>query len=507
MRVYSAAEVRELDRIASADFDLPVERLMEAAGAAVAEAAAGRLGPGGRCLVYAGAGNNGGDGFVAARRLRERGLSAEVWLALPPEKLAGAAKAAFERLGAAGVTVGRGAPPVLAKGDVAIDALLGTGLSRPPSGPFADAIEAMASGRARGAAVIAVDVPSGLDADRGVPLGACVRADATVTLAVRKRGLCLEPGASLAGEVAVADLGLPPAALARLRPRAELLEERDVRALFSPRPRDAHKGLFGHLLVVAGGPGKAGAAALCARGALRGGAGLVTLASRPEVALSLWTLVPEAMAAPLPGEGPLSLADLPALRAALEGKSALAIGPGIPRGPETASLLGALLEGFGGPALLDADALNALAEDPTLLRRAAGPVVLTPHPGEMARLCGEPVAELQADRLGVAERFAREHGVVVVLKGARTVVAAPDGELSIVPTGNPGMATGGTGDTLTGLVGALLAQRMEPRDAARAGAYLHGLAGDLAARRHGERGLVASDLGEALGEVWAAWRL
>ncbi|MHB1844128.1 MAG: NAD(P)H-hydrate dehydratase [Deltaproteobacteria bacterium] len=504
MRIHSAAEVKELDRIATGELGVSLSALMEAAGAAVAQAASARLRPGGGCVVYAGPGNNGGDGFVAARLLREGGARVTIWLAGDPAKVTGAAKRALEQLG--GPVLG-GPPPALGPSDLAIDALLGTGLSRPPAERFTQAIEAMARGRALGARVVSVDVPTGLDADRGVPLGACVQADVTVTMAVSKRGLCLEPGASLAGELVVADIGIPAAALARLRPSAELLLEPEVRVLFAPRPRDGHKGLFGHLLVVAGSPGKAGAAALCVRGALRGGAGLVTLAARPEVALSLWATAPEAMGLALPGEGPLSLADLPALRAAAEGKRALALGPGIPRGPETSALLGDLLSAFEGPALLDADALNAVAQDLAALGRAKGPLVLTPHPGEMARLAGQTIAEVQADRLGVALRFARAHGVVVVLKGARTVVAAPDGELSIVPTGNPGMSTGGTGDALAGLIGALLAQGLPPRDAARAGAYVHGLAGDLAARRRGERGLIAGDVCEAISEVWRAWKL
>ncbi|HUB06643.1 MAG TPA: NAD(P)H-hydrate dehydratase [Myxococcales bacterium] len=504
-RLLTAAEVRSLDRLASEKYGVPVAALMESAGRAVAEAAWPRCATG-RVVVFAGGGNNGGDGFVAARALRERGLSVDLWLAVPAEKLHGEAKANFEKLRALGVEVVDDGPPAARRGDVTVDALLGTGLSRAPEGRVAEGIRAVNAGRAAGARVIAVDVPSGLPSDGGPPPGDCVAASLTVTFVAPKLGLALEPGASLAGELVVADIGLPAAALAELPPGPSLLDEGEVRRLFPPRARDSHKGTYGHLLVVAGSPGKAGAAALAVAGALRGGAGLVTLASREAVASALWQLRPEAMAVALPWAGPLGTLDIEPLAAAAAGKSALAIGPGIPRGPDTARALSMVLAGFEGPAVLDADALNAFAEDLELLRAARGPLVVTPHPGEMARLCGRTTAEVQRDRLGVARAFATERAVTVVLKGARTVVAAADGRVWIVPTGNPGMATGGTGDVLCGLIGALLAQGLAPAEAAYGGAFVHGLAGDFATRRRGERGLVAGDVAEAVAEVWAAWR-
>ncbi|MHB8417100.1 MAG: NAD(P)H-hydrate dehydratase [Myxococcales bacterium] len=504
-RLLTASEVRELDRLCAERYGVPVAALMESAGRAVAEAAWPRCATG-RVVVLAGGGNNGGDGFVAARLLHERGLRVELWLAVPKERLRGEAAANFGRLGPLGIPLHEGPPPPLARGDVAVDALLGTGLGRAPEGGFAEGIRALNAGRGAGARVIAVDVPSGLPADGGEPPGECVAASLTVTFAAPKLGLAIEPGASLAGELIVADIGVPPAALTELPSRLELLEEASVRRLFPPRPRDSHKGSFGHLLVVAGSQGKAGAAALAVSGALRGGAGLVTLASREPVAAALWTARPEAMSVALPWAGPLGSLDVEPLRAAAAGKNALAIGPGIPRGPDTARALAELLAAFEGPAVLDADALNAFAGELELLRRAGGPLVLTPHPGEMSRLQGRPTAEIQRDRIGAAKAFAAERGVTLVLKGARTVVAAPDGACWIVPTGNPGLATGGTGDVLCGLIGALLAQGLSPTEAARAGAYVHGLAGDFAARRRGERGLVASDVAEGIAEVWAAWR-
>jgi NAD(P)H-hydrate epimerase len=457
-------------------------------------------------VVFVGPGANGGDGLVAARHLHCRGLSVEVALATEAKSLTGEPLLNFNRLAQLGLRV----EPFelgykLGVGDVVVDALFGTGLTRPIEGRAAAAIEVIEVGHRAGARVVAVDLPSGLNTDSGHPLGACVRADMTVTFGALKIGLCLEPGASLAGEVVVADISIPPEALEELPARAELLEERSIRALFKPRPRDSHKGRFGHLLVIAGSSGKWGAAALAARGALRSGVGLVTCVARG-VSPALGP-VPEAMTVELLGKTPLGREDLPVLLQAAEEKSALAIGPGIQRGPETAALLGQLLAEFHGPAVLDADALNALAGSLELLHAAAGPVVLTPHPGEMARLCDLTIEQVQADRIGVARGLAQAQRLTVVLKGARTVVADPDGTVAVVPTGNPGMATGGTGDVLCGMLGSLLAQGLPMEEAARAAPYLHGLAGDRVARRLGQRGLKAGDVADELGALWSDWGL
>jgi NAD(P)H-hydrate epimerase len=335
-----------------------------------------------------------------------------------------------------------------------------------------------------------------------------VRADRTVTFAFQKRGLVLHPGPAYAGEVTVADIGIPPEAARRVPVGCELVTEVEARLLVPPRSPEAHKGDAGRLLVLAGSAGKTGAAHLALTGALRGGAGLVTLAARAEALPLALAGRPEAMSLALPGDGPLVRADLGALLAAAKGADALVAGPGIPRGPETGELLRALVERARVPAVLDADALNALADQPELVGALAGlevPLVLTPHPGEMARLCGTTIEAVQADRIALAADRARAWGATVVLKGAGTVVAAPGRPPAVIPTGNAGLATGGTGDVLAGLVGALLAGGLPPFDAARAGAWVHGRAGDLAARRFGQRGLVAGDLGEAIGQVWAEW--
>ncbi|MFL5271273.1 MAG: NAD(P)H-hydrate dehydratase [Anaeromyxobacteraceae bacterium] len=509
MRLASAAEMRAIDRAAIETCGVPGLVLMERAGAAVAAAARALVAPGREVVAVCGAGNNGGDGYVAARLLRAAGVAARAVALAPRAALRGDALAAREAAEAAGVPISDAGPEAIgaAEGDVVVDALLGTGLSRAPEGAYAAAIRRVEALRARGARVVAVDVPSGLSADTGRPLGACVRADVTVTFAFQKRGLVLHPGPAYAGDVRVVDIGIPAEAAARVPVACELLAEDEARALVPARDAEAHKGDAGRVVVVAGSPGKSGAAHLALTGALRGGAGLVTLAARAEVLPFALAGRPEAMSVALPGAGPLGPRDLPALVAAAEGASALVVGPGIPRGDETGALLRALLERAGVPAVLDADALNAVAADPAaLLGGLPAPVVLTPHLGEMARLCATSVAEVQADRIALAQDRARAWGCVVVLKGARTVVAAPGAPPAVVPAGNPGMATGGTGDVLAGLTGALLGSGLPAFDAARAAAFAHGLAGDLAAERLGERGLLAGDLADALGAVWARWK-
>ncbi|HSD18785.1 MAG TPA: NAD(P)H-hydrate dehydratase [Anaeromyxobacter sp.] len=509
MRLVGSAEMRAIDRAAIESFGIPSLALMDRAGRAVAEAARTLAAPGGRIVVVCGGGNNGGDGYVAARVLRAGGRDARVVSLVPAARLSEDARATREEAERAGVPVdeagelgGLDAGP----GDVVVDAIFGTGLSRAPEGAFARAIERIHAARTAGARVLAVDVPSGLSADTGRPLGAaCVRADRTVTFAFQKRGLVLHPGPSFAGEVGVADIGIPAEAAERVPVRCEVLDAAAARALLPPRRPDAHKGDAGRLLVVAGSPGKTGAAHLALTGALRGGAGLVTLAARPEALPLALSGRPEAMSVALPGTGPLGRADLQALLAAAKGVDALAIGPGIPRGAETGELLRAFLERARLPAVLDADALNALAEEPARLPGLGVPLVLTPHPGEMARLCGTTIEAVQADRIDLAVAKAREWRATIVLKGSRTVIADPDGPAAVIPTGNAGMATGGTGDVLAGLVGALLAGGLAPAAAARVGAWVHGRAGDLVAARLGERGLLAGDLGEAIGEVWAEW--
>lgn len=497
--VLTADQMRALEQRTEAA-GTAMAALMERAGEAIAQAALGLAAPKSRFWVVCGPGNNGGDGLVAARALRRFGRPVQVTVAADLQRLSLLAGQQWARL--------RGEVALTAldafeakRGDVVIDALFGTGLNRAPAGALREAILAILRAREAGAKVVSADLPSGLPSDDAHPFDPCVRADLTLALGAPKRGQVLEPGAGLCGRLVVVEIGLgraPPSKLV-------LLEEGDVRGLLPRRSQDSHKGTFGHVLVIAGGPGKSGAAAMSALGALRGGAGLVTVASRSDALPWIQLHAPELMGIPLANMGPLGMGDLEALLQAGEKKSAIVVGPGIPRGPETGALIGALLARLDAPFVLDADALNALAGSLEALNGARGEVILTPHPGEMARLCGVSTAEIQRDRIGKARTLAAERRVTVVLKGARTLIARAGGQVAVNPTGNPGMATGGSGDVLSGLLGALLAQGLKAEAATHLGVFAHGLAGDLASARSGEAGLIATDLLDGLCQVWRRW--
>lgn len=505
-RALSAQEMRRVDA-AAADHGTPGSVLMENAGAALARVALSLAGPQGRFFVLCGAGNNGGDGVVAARHLAIAGRSVFVELLGDASALQGDPARNARAMTASGLSFAPIAEDMpIGLGDVVIDALFGIGLNRPPEGAFVDAIGRMSVWRAAGARVVAADVPSGLHSDTGVPYAPCVTADATTAFGFLKLGQVIEPGASRCGALELIDIGIPRAAHSVLASQGTfLLEESDVRGRLPLRRAESHKGTFGHVLVIAGSWGKTGAAALAAKAALRSGAGLVTVATRPESLQPVMQYAPEIMGIELVNDGPLCLADFNSILEAADGKQALVIGPGIARGDETGRLIGALLEELAIPCVLDADALNAIASNPAVLDKARGEILLTPHPGEMARLIDKTTAEIAADRVGIARAFATLHSVVLLLKGARTIVSRHDGAVFINPTGNAGMATGGSGDVLAGLLGALLAQGLSTEDAAVVGAWAHGAAGDLGAARRGQLGLIASDLIDHLGDVWTRW--
>jgi NAD(P)H-hydrate epimerase len=320
-------------------------------------------------------------------------------------------------------------------------------------------------------------------------------------------GQALEPGVSLCGRLSVAEIGLPKIhSLPPSEPLVWLLEEADARERVPVRMADSHKGTYGHVLVIAGSWGKTGAAVLAGLGALRAGAGLVSIATRPQALAPMLSQAPEVMGVPLDSEGPLGLQDLEALTSAAQGKRAIVLGPGIPVGRETAGTIVALLRRAAIPCVLDADGLNALSGDVSEIRDLGAPVILTPHPGEMARLLRCSTADVLRDRIASARTLAAKTNGVAVLKGARTIIATPDGSAYVNPTGNPGMATGGSGDVLSGICGGLLAQGLAPVDAAISGVFAHGLAGDLIADQTGQAGLIASDLFQGLQKVWVRWR-
>jgi NAD(P)H-hydrate epimerase len=384
----------------------------------------------------------------------------------------------------------------MARADVVVDAILGTGLTGPARGLAAGAIDAI---NGAGRPVVSLDLPSGLGSDDGALLGPTVRAALTATFAGYKRSLLVHPGAAQAGRLAVVDIGVPAGEVAR-GIATFLLEEADVRAHFPPRPRDAHKGSYGHVLIVAGSLGKTGAAALAGRAALRSGAGLATIATPVSQQPIVAGLGAETMTEALPEtEGrSIALAALEGILGLAARTDAVALGPGLSLDPETQELVRVLVREVARPMVVDADALNALAGHLDALDAAAGPRLLTPHPGEMARLLGTTVARVQVDRIETARAFAVAHRVSVALKGAGTVIAGPDGRAFINPTGNPGMASGGSGDALTGMSGAFLARGLEPLAALQAACFLHGRAGDLAAAERGEEGLIAGDIVEAI---------
>jgi NAD(P)H-hydrate epimerase len=507
MHVATAAEIADLDRRASQQFGIPVHQLMDAAGRRVAQVVADllRQRAGRRVAVLAGRGHNGGDGLAASRHLRAAGADVVVVLAAPARDLQGEPARMLQAAVAAGVPVHDAAEvsvdDVLASADVVVDALAGTGFRGPARGPLAGLIEAV--GRCR-APVVAVDIPSGVDADTGRWDGPCVRAWATVTMGWLKPGLVLFPGAEMAGTVYVADIGYPDPLRVDPGLRTYLVDSSMVTPLLPPRRPDSHKGTYGRVLVVAGSVGFTGAAVLATRGALRAGAGLVTVAVPQAIYPIVAAQVTEGMPTPLADHGG---AVAPACRERLgelvDAADVVAAGPGLSRSAAVAEVVEFLL-GCGRPLVLDADALNVLAGRAQALASAAGPLVITPHPGELGRLVGRPVAEIQQDRLGSARRVAEACRCVVVLKGARTVVAAPDGRAWIVPTGNPGMASGGMGDVLTGAVAALWGQGLPPAEAAYLAAYLHGLAADLIAADRGQVGMLASEVADRLPAAIAA---
>ncbi len=507
MRVLDTAQMRDADRRTIEEIGIPSIVLMENAGRAVAAAIEARFAERDRARVaiLCGRGNNGGDGLVVARVLAERGAAVSVFLLARADDVRGDARTNLDvarRLGLAvteapDVTAWEACRPDVVASDLVVDALVGTGLRAPLEGLLA---AVAADVNAAGLPVVAVDLPSGLSADTGACRGVCLRARITVTLGAPKIPLVVSPAAGWAGEMVVADIGIPARIVEELAgPRVERLTGDALRALLPVRARDAHKGDQGRVLVVAGSSGKTGAARLAGTGALRSGTGLVTVAT-PKSCVGLVAAVPEYMTAALPETDAGTVRGSAAADVLALGADVVAIGPGLGVGPEPRALVRTLLEGVAEPLVLDADALNVLADDPEVLgRRGDRTTVLTPHPGEMARLTAMSVADVQANRLDVARRFAVEHAVHLVLKGARTVIASPSGATWVNATGNPGMATGGTGDVLTGVVAAWLAQVDDAEAATGLAVHLHGRAGDLAAARIGETAMTAGDVAEHLG--------
>ena len=509
MRVLNAAQMREADRRTVEDIGIPSLVLMENAGrqaVAAMEAIYSDLSER-HVAVLCGRGNNGGDGFVVARTLMQRDVDVSVFLIGRVTEVRGDARINLEILGRLGLTIVEIADSQawelhfseVSDCTLIVDAIFGTGLNAPVSGLIESVI---ADVNASGIPVVSIDLPSGLSADSADPIGPSIEAGLTVTLAAPKLPLVLPPAETRAGDIVIADIGIPDGVLESVDgPRVDLLTRATMRELIPPRMPDSHKGDYGRVLIVAGSRGKTGAAHLSAVGALRSGAGLVTIATPASCQSIIAAMAPEYMTEAL-GETGDGLAPEGVDHVIEIARDVIAIGPGLGQAPGTREFIRQLVDRATMPLVIDADGLNAFAGDPEKLAGREGrDVIITPHPGEMARLIGMSTDEVQSSRLEIARNFAVAHHVFVVLKGHRTLIATPDQKVFINPTGNPGMATGGSGDVLTGMIAAWLAQLLDAEAACKLAVYLHGLAGDLAEADLGEVAMTSADVAGHLGDA------
>ncbi len=505
--------MREIDSRTISEYGLSGPVLMERAGLAVVRRIReqfchheGRNEIKRKTIVLAGGGNNSGDGLVVARLLKNAGWNVKVHFLSSPQKASPDCRQQLETAKKFGVAVA-GTPPERADYHAAIvvDAILGTGLSKEITGKLAQVVEDV---NRFGEKVVAVDIPTGISSDDGRVMGAAVRADLTVTFGLPKKGHILYPGAEYTGRLFVEDIGFPRGLLTADSLSCELIEKGQAAGLIPERPVFSHKQTFGHVITLAGSRGKTGAAILCARAVLRTGAGLVTMGIPDEVAGVFQSRVTDEMTLPLPSSaGSVSAKAREKIFSFIhERADVMAAGPGLGVTADTQILVPEIVRACPAPMVLDADALNSLGGDLRPLSEAKAPIIITPHPGEMARLTGKKTADIEKDRIGAALSVSEETGVYVVLKGARTVIAAPEGKSFINPTGTPGMAKAGTGDVLTGMLAGLLAQGLQPLDAALLGVYLHGLAGELAAARSGPHSMLASDMHGTIGEAMRGLR-
>lgn len=507
MKIVSAEEMRAIDRLTSERFGVPSLTLMENAGSAVTDHVLSHYGSAQRIVVFCGKGNNGGDGFVAARQLHERGKNVRVIVLADSTELRGDAATMYRKLPVEAVAVHSGeelSRAAASQADLFVDAILGTGFKPPVKGVYAEAIQLL---NRCDAPVVAVDIPSGADADGMAPQqGIVARANSIVTFTAPRPAHVFS--LLTEGPTCVAPIGSPPEAIVSSL-RLNVITSTDIAPLIGPRPANSNKGLYGHVLVVGGSLGKAGAAAMAGMSALRAGAGLATVATAKSVLPTVAAFYPELMTEPLPETAAGTIATEARLRSdeLLKNVTVLAIGPGISRDPHTTTFVRSLVANAKQPMVLDADGLNAFQGHTHEMNGSGRTLVITPHPGEMGRLAACSTKDVQNDRLGVARHFAREHNVIVVLKGNRTLVVQPNGDAWVNTTGNPGMSTGGTGDILTGMVAAMIGQHpSDPMLAVCAAVNLHGLAGDVMREVMGEHSLVATDLLRGLPDAFERTR-
>jgi NAD(P)H-hydrate epimerase len=516
VKVATAAEMREIDRMSIEKYAIPGSVLMERAGLSVAQKVR-ELFEMKKIIVLAGGGNNGGDGIAAARNLHNWGGQVKVLLMLREDKLSPDCLAQYRIAKQTGVAVEfrKEVGERDIHGAIVIDALLGTGINKAVTSPMTDVIRFLNASPVK---VISVDVPSGISSDTGQVMGEAVRADVTITFGIPKVGHILFPGADYTGSLFVEDIGFPEVLLNNDRLLTETLERNMVSMLIPERRRYSYKGDYGHVLIVAGSKGRTGAAIMAAEACLRSGAGLVTIGVPETLAAVFHSMVKEAMVLPLPdsGHGTLSARSFEKVRDFLSQQAdVLAIGPGITVSEDTSSLVIKLLGSVTAPMVLDADALNVIGGRRDLFRKVKAPVILTPHAGEMARLLTSDAAKLsgrqddteirtavEAGRISISRSYAREAKVYLVLKGAPTIIADPEGRIRINTTGNPGMATAGTGDVLTGMISGFLGQGLNPVDASCLAVYIHGFAGDIASKTKGMHSLIASDIIDSIPEAF-----
>jgi NAD(P)H-hydrate epimerase len=507
MKIVTPEQMKRIDECAIKEYGIPGLLLMENAAAAVVSEALSMMGGciGRTVTIVAGRGNNGGDAFAAARLLHSRGSDVRAYLIGDRTGLSGDALFNMELLERIDVNITvlndkNGLERLSADmsvSDLVLDGLFGTGLCRDVTGFPAAVIEAVNSS---GKPVLSIDIPSGIDGRDGRIRGACIRADATVTFCLPKLGLVLNPGCLYTGRLVTADIGIPPCVIKKQDIRTWVIDSGMTAKSIPARKHDSNKGDYGRVLIITGSAGMTGSGCLASISALRTGAGLVYTAVPESLAGIYASKLTEPIIIPLEDDetGRLSFSCADRIASLLESMDAVAIGPGLTVSEDIRRIVGMLIEKCNVPLIMDADALNAISGDPSVLKKLRADAVITPHPGEMARLAGISVGEVQSDRIGTAVRFAEKYGVTAVLKGSRTIVAHADGRVYINTTGNAGMATAGTGDVLTGIIAGIIAQGVPPVDAAAAGVYLHGLAGDAAADYKGMHGIVAGDLADIL---------
>jgi NAD(P)H-hydrate epimerase len=492
MKILDSTQMRNIDRRATERFGIPSIVLMENAAIAVVEAIFEHYPEADRVALLCGTGANGGDGFAIARHLENRGVVPVIVAIGDRTSIQGDSLTNLlicERLGIPIYDLREGdeietALAHIADADLLVDAIFGTGLNRAPSGMHAEVIRALAELRIP---MLAVDLPSGLDASSPTPFEPCVQAEVTVTFAAPKLCHIFEPAALYCGEVIVADISIPEIAIDDEAVSLALITPKDVAPHVGPRLAMTHKGTYGHVAIVAGSPGRSGAAVMCARGAIRTGAGLVSVMTDPETAKLVHIGSIESMT-----YSGVDLAEF------LANKNAVLVGPGLPDDERAYETTRAIIDALELPSIIDASALNAFAARAHELNPRGLPRVITPHPGELARLLDSDTTSINADRIAAAREAARVTNCVVVLKGYQSLVAEPDGHVFVNPTGNPGMAAGGMGDVLAGIIAALLARDTDPLDAACTGVYVHGFAGDLLRDEMGDTGLAAMDLAEKI---------